>query len=600
MIHGNIEGIRQSTLKELEAFYETEISEGEFLPLELMRKLAQISGAVNREISIYISRGGEVLDVTIGGLESVPLTDMHQRRNLQRLSMVRCIHTHPGGNPLLSDVDLNALKTLRFDAMVAVGVLDGRPTGVQAAFLGEQVAGVPQPIVMPPVQPARIPQEAWMQEILLSEQRVMAGEQASQQVQETERAVLVGVEDEASLIELARLADTAGIEVIGSMLQKRGKPDKATYVGSGKAEELALYCQGQGATMVIFDAELSGAQTRNLEEILGGAEVVDRTVLILAIFAKRAQSREGRLQVELAQLNYQLPRLIGYGLVMSRIGSGAGLRARGPGETRLELDRRRIRKRINDLSQELEELNKQREVRRTRRRRNEIPVVALVGYTNAGKSTLLNRISGASVLVEDKLFATLDPVTRNVRLPQGGEFLLVDTVGFINKLPHTLVKAFHSTLEEAMLADVLIIVSDASSPDLLQQHKVVDEVLASLGAVDKPRVEVLNKCDLHVQTEDVTALWPGAVTISATQGQGIDALLSAIVAHLHTLQRPTCLLVPYAQSGLISQLHDSGRVLQEAYEEEGTRIVAMLDDALRERLIQRLGEQALRPLPVEG
>ncbi len=602
MVHGNVEGIRKSTLDLLDTLYELEVPEDVFLPPDLMRMLAEISSAINREISVYISRGGEVIDVTIGGLESVPLTDKHQRRNLQRLAMVRCVHTHPGGSPYLSDVDLNALKTLRFDAMAAIGVLEGRATGVQAAFLGERVAGVPQPIVMEPVKPSRIPQEEWMREIMNSEQRVMAGEEATTQDEAAQRAVLVGVESEASLDELARLADTAGIQVIGRMLQKREKPDGATYIGSGKAEELALACQGMDATMVIFDAELTGAQTRNLEEMMGGAEVVDRTVLILAIFAQRAQSREGRLQVELAQLNYQLPRLIGYGLVLSRIGSGSGLRSRGPGETKLELDRRRIRKRIADLQHELEELSKQRDVRRARRQRNEIPVVALVGYTNAGKSTLLNRISGAGVLAEDKLFATLDPVTRNVCLPQGGEFLLVDTVGFINKLPHTLVKAFHSTLEEAMLADLLIVVSDASSPELTRQHAVVDEVLGTLNAAGKPRIEALNKRDLCVpgQDHEIAMLWPGAVAISATVGEGVDALLQAIIDHLCTLRRPTCLLVPYAQGSVLSQLHDSGRVISEDYEEGGTRIVALLDEALRDRLLQRLGASALRPLPTEA
>jgi len=602
MIHGNTDGIRKSTLDSLEALYEMEIPEDMFLPPDLMRKLAEVSSAINREISVYISRAGEVIDVTIGGLESVPLADKHQRRNLERLAMVRCIHTHPGGCPLLSDVDLGALKALRLDAIAAIGVLDGRATGVQAAFLGERVAGVPQPIVMEAVKPSRIPQEEWMGEIMRSERRVMEGERATSQEEAAQRAVLVGVEDEASLAELARLADTAGIEVIGQMLQRREKPDGATYIGSGKASELVLLCQGLEATIAIFDTELSGAQTRNLEELLGGAEVVDRTVLILAIFARRAQSREGRLQVELAQLNYQLPRLIGYGLVLSRIGSGAGLRARGPGETRLELDRRRIRKRIIDLQRELEDLGKQREVRRARRQRSQVPVVALVGYTNAGKSTLLNRISGAGVLAEDKLFATLDPVTRSVRLSQGGEFLLVDTVGFINKLPHALVKAFHSTLEEAQLADLLIVVSDASSPELARQHAVVNEVLDILGAGDKPRIEALNKRDLcePEQLHELAMHWPGALPISAAASDGgIDALLDAITERLHTLRRPICLLIPYEQGGLLSQLHDGGRVLREDYEEGGARIVAMLDDATRNRLVQRLGPGALQPMPEE-
>jgi GTP-binding protein HflX len=344
--------------------------------------------------------------------------------------------------------------------------------------------------------------------------------------------------------------------------------------------------------MAIFDAELTGAQTRNLEDALGGAEVVDRTVLILAIFAQRAQSREGRLQVELAQLNYQLPRLIGYGLVMSRIGSGSGLRARGPGETRLELDRRRIRRRIADLSRELEDLTRQRDVRRARRQRNRIPVVALVGYTNAGKSTLLNRLSGADALAEDKLFATLDPVTRNVRFSQGGEFLLVDTVGFIRKLPHALVKAFRSTLEEAALADLLIVVSDAASPELERQHAVVDQVLAELGAGDTPRVEALNKRDLcdPERLYALSTLFPGAIPISAERGEGVETLAQVITASLRTLQRPTTLLIPFDQGGVLSQLHNSGRVLEETYEAGGTRVVAMLDDALRDQLMKRLGE----------
>ncbi len=593
MIHGNIDGIRQSTLDALEKLYEWEIDDDTFAPTEMIDLLAQVSCAVNREISVYLSRGGEVLDVTIGGLESVPLADMHQRRNLDRLAMVRCIHTHPGGSPFLSDVDIQALKTLRLDAMAAVGVLDGKPTQVQAAFLGERVGGVPQAMVLEPAKVSRIPQADWMREIEESDRRVMTGEQPNEQAQDTQRAILVGTDTEASLTELARLADTAGIQVVGSLLQRRDKPDKATYLGSGKAAELALDVQGLNANMVIFDAELSGAQTRNLEEMMAGAEVVDRTVLILAIFAQRAQSREGRLQVELAQLNYQLPRLIGYGLVLSRLGAGSGLRSRGPGETKLELDRRRIRRRVNDLEREIGELNKQRDVRRARRQKNEVPVVALVGYTNAGKSTLLNRISGAGVLAEDKLFATLDPVTRNVRLPQGGEFLLVDTVGFIHKLPHALVKAFRSTLEEAMLADLLVIVSDASSPELIQQHNVVDEVLASLNAGDKPRVEVLNKCDACAAVDESALRWQGAVAISAKDGTGMDELMAAITAFLRKLQRPMRVLVPYEKGALLAQLHDSGRVLSESYEDSGTAVVAMLDDVLCARVVRELGAGAV-------
>ncbi|MDR3050418.1 MAG: GTPase HflX [Oscillospiraceae bacterium] len=587
MVHGNIQGIRQSALAELDALYTLRVEEDVFVLPDMLAVLARVSCAVNREISIYIARDGQVLDVTVGDLESVPLADMRQRRNEARLSLVRCVHTHPGGSALLSDVDINALKTLRLDAMAAVSVSDGRPNQAQVAFLGERVAGVPQAMLWPVVGAADIPQAAWMREILASDARVLAGEGAPDETAPCRQAILVGTDSEESLQELASLADTAGIAVIGRTLQRRTKPDNATYVGSGKARELALDCQGLGADTVIFDTELTGAQTRNLEDLLGGGvEVVDRTVLILAIFAQRAQSSEGRLQVELAQLSYQLPRLAGQGVGMSRLGAGAGLRSRGPGETKLELDRRRIRRRIADLNAQLAELEKQRGVRRARRQRNAVPVVALVGYTNAGKSTLLNRVSGADVLAEDKLFATLDPVTRSVRLPQGRACLLVDTVGFIDKLPHALVKAFRSTLEEAMLADLLVVVSDAASPHCEAQHQVVQHVLCELGAGDKPRIEALNKTDLAPDAQAALG-WQGAIPISAESGTGVDALLCAVADRLQNLRRPVALHIPYAQGALLAQLHREGLVQSEAHEAEGTRVVALVDETDLGRLLRR-------------
>ena len=586
MIYGNKEGVRDSLLAQMETLYDLDLTGDMFAPRELLDVLAVFTTAINREISIYISRSGAVLDITIGNLNSVELKDMHLRRNFRRLSMVRCIHTHPGGNPQLSDVDISSLRAMRFDAMAAVGVLDGKATGIQTAFLGESINGVNKVELTAVIPVNKIPQRSWMDAIERADAEVLKGESNSTQ-EECERAFLVGLDTERSLDELARLADTAGAVVVGRMLQRKSRPETATYIGSGKADELSLECQAKEADLVIFDDELTGVQMHNLEQILHGVKVLDRTALILDIFAQRAQSREGRLQVELAQMAYQLPRLIGKGVAMSRLGGGIG--TRGPGETRLEMDRRRIRKRMGDLRKEIDALSSQRSLRRARREKNKVPVVALVGYTNAGKSTLLNTLSGAGVLAEDKLFATLDPVIRTVKLPSGGEFLLVDTVGFISKLPHALVDAFHSTLEEALLADVLLIISDGSSEEMHQQHDVVLQVLASLGAADKPTIDVINKIDRL----DATPQWPGAICISAKTGEGIDALLDEIARHLRGVQRAVRIEIPYAQGGLLSMLHEGANVLSEEYNERGVVVEAMIDDELSGRIAGKLGSEAL-------
>lgn len=586
MIYGNKEGIRDSLLAQMETLYDLDLSEEVFAPAELLDVLAAFTCAINREISIYVSRSGAILDITIGGLNSVDLKDMHLRRNTRRLSMIRCIHTHPGGNPQLSDVDISSLRSMHFDAMAAVGAKDGRATGIQAAFLGEFIGGINKVYLTDILPVKKIPQRAWMDAIERADSEVLIGASSSTQ-EEKERAFLVGLDSEKSLEELARLADTAGAVVVGTMLQKKTRPDTSTYIGSGKADELALACQAKDADIVIFDDELSGVQTRNLEDILRGVKVLDRTTLILDIFAQRAQSREGRLQVELAQMAYQLPRLMGHGVSMSRLGGGIG--TRGPGETRLEMDRRRIRRRMSDLRNEIKELEAQRSLRRARREKNRVPVVALVGYTNAGKSTLLNKLSDAGVLAEDKLFATLDPVVRTVKLPSGGEFLLVDTVGFISKLPHALVDAFKSTLEETLLADILLIISDGSSDEMHHQHDVVLEVLASLGASDRPMLDVINKVDLL----DVLPQWPGAIPISAKTGEGIDELLEEIKKKLRGVQRKLRVSIPYAQGALLSMLHSSGSVISEEYTDTGMTVEAMGDDELYGRLASKLGEKAL-------
>ena len=581
-IHGNLEGVRKSAVAELQTFYDYPIDRDEYLPPELAKALGRYSCALNREISLYISRDGEIIDITVGDTASVPLSDIRLRRSMRRLSRVRCVHTHPRGSAELSDVDITALKSLWLDSMCALGVdTEGNITGAQAAFLHERVNGDPQPVCTPIVSLRRLPQQEWMHEIALSDERVLQGED-KQEDDAPERALLVGIDSMESLDELAALAESAGAVVIGRSFQRKTRPDTATFIGSGKAEELSLDAQAMEADLIIVDDELTGAQIHNLEDITR-VKVVDRTTLILDIFAQRARTAEGRLQVALAQLKYQSGRLIGQGLVLSRLAGGIG--TRGPGESKLEIDRRRIRERITQLRRELSALESQRALRRKARERSAIPVVALVGYTNTGKSTLLNRMTGADVYAENRLFATLDAVSRNVRLPDGGEYLLVDTVGFIRKLPTELVEAFHSTLEEAALADVLVIVSDASSPDILAQHAVVEDVLQKLEATGQPRIDVLNKCDIASE-EDYSPL-PKAIRISAKSGEGIDRLTAAIAAALRHREVQVTVTVPFDQYAVIGEMRQAGRVISEEYLDHGTQVTVMLEPAAYGRLMAR-------------
>ncbi len=587
MINGNTQGIRQSLLAQMEAMQEIECGRDVFVPEALMQEMARCTALLNREISVYLSRGGSVLDVSVGDAQTVGLPEMHRRRSLTRLSGVRCIHTHPGGDSTLSEVDLQSLQRLKLDAMAAIGVTaDGRARALSAAFLDEPTEeGRYKLLLAGPFPAGRVPQAGLMQQIEEADARISAALPPPEKRQE--RAVVVGLCDSGdapTLLELQRLAETAGAVVVARLFQNRSRAESATYIGSGKAQEIALLVGSADIDLVIVDEELSGSQVRNLEEIVG-CRVVDRTALILDIFAQRAKTREGKLQVELAQMQYQLPRLSGLGVALSRLGGGIG--TRGPGETKLEVDRRRIRRRITDITRELKEVKRQRGQRRERRERNEAPVVALVGYTNAGKSSLLNLLSGANVLAEDKLFATLDPVTRRVRLPGGLDCLLVDTVGFISKLPHDLVDAFQSTLEEALYADLLLIVQDVSDPNFADQARVVDEVLCSLGAGDKPALRVYNKYDL---APEVDSERDDVILFSAKTGEGVPALLAAVQKRLHALHRETEFLIPYDRGDVTAYLHKYGAVLSEDYGADGCRVRVRLDAVTEERarrLLQR-------------
>ena len=399
------------------------------------------------------------------------------------------------------------------------------------------------------------------------------------------RAILIGADTgeydaESSMEELAELAKTAGAEELARVLQKREAYEPATVIGEGKLAEVKELCGSLGAELLIFDCELTASQIRNVEDETD-VRVIDRTMLILDIFAGRAVSREGKLQVELAQLRYRLPRLMDIGASLSRLGGGIG--TRGPGETQLETDRRHIRRRIDKLSAELKELEERRGYARDRRKKDSVQVGAIVGYTNAGKSTLLNLLTGAGVLAEDKLFATLDPTSRAIELPDGRSLLLVDTVGLIRRLPHHLVEAFKSTLEEAACADIIIHVCDVSDPEAAEKADVTLKTLADLGAAEIPVVTVLNKCDLlteNIPEDDST------VKISAKKAQGIERLLQVIAANLPETAKRMKLLLPYDKAGYTAKLRENGKVFSEDYTENGVLVDALVDQMLIKQMSQ--------------
>ncbi len=402
--------------------------------------------------------------------------------------------------------------------------------------------------------------------------------------QEPEKAVLIAVDTgdyncESSLDELEELAMTAGAQVIGRMWQKREKPDSATFLGSGRLEELAEFCESNEIGLVIADSELSPAQLRNIEKEVD-TRIVDRTTLILDIFADRARSNEGKLQVELAQLKYSLPRLTGKGIQLSRLGGGIG--TRGPGETKLETDRRHIRRRIKSLEEELEALEKRRGLARARREKDGVETVVIVGYTNAGKSTLMNALTEAGVLAQDKLFATLDPTSRALTLPDGRKVMLIDTVGFIRRLPHNLVEAFKSTLEEAVSAKVILNVCDASDEECAEHLEVTNELLDELGCSGKPVIPVFNKCDLE-NANIFLFNEPNSVRISALEKKGLDELLEAISKALPPTRAKVKMLIPYSDGAAGAIMRKDGVISFEEYRADGLYLELIADVSLIDR-----------------
>ena len=590
-IYGNLKGIRNSVIDELKTFYDIRIEGGSLLNTELAMRMADVTDFINREVSVYLSRSGQVLAVAVGNDQSVELPPVEGRRGTSRLSGVRCVHTHPNGNPNLSGVDISALKNNRFDAMVAIGVTS--PNFSESVLTFGMITGIDDNEqyevecygTLTPTEAEGI----FFPNLVATVERILDKQSGSASLaQGTERAIIVGMEygggasiigwsAEDSLEELKQLADTAGAEVVARFLQKRPKPDPAFFIGRGKVQELALYVQQENVDLCIFDDELSPAQQRNIEQAMG-VRVLDRTALILDIFAQRAHTNEGKLQVELAQLQYTLPRIMGKGLSLSRLGGGIG--TRGPGETKLEVDRRRIRDRIAYIKGCISKVKNVRTLQRSGRAKASVPTVSLVGYTNAGKSTLLNTLTNSDIYAQDQLFATLDPTTRQLELPNKQQAILTDTVGFIQRLPHQLVAAFQSTLEEVVEADVLLHVIDVSHELYKEQANAVYHVLEELGAKDKTIITVYNKIDKLPEGSALAerlAREENSICISAKARLNLDGLLALIAENLKLKSVEESFLVPYSDSAAVSRLHEAGTVLAQEYLAEGTLLKVRME-----------------------
>ena len=568
---GEIKGLKEGQRQRLLEFFSSSGCSSFPWDQEYFAAMAQLTEEIGKEIGVLLEKQGRVRSVIVGDHRSISLpadVEIQQRAGF--------LHTHPGGSGELSDLDITALEKQGYFWIAAIGVRDGKAQEVGIAFRQADSLEDPRPLF-----------GLWPTEEFFSDevqralvqiwQRPIHSENTTHDVNSQEKVLLAGLElpnswpIEESLLELKELVRTAGGEVVGQVWQKRSIPVGATFVGVGKLHELSELVQVTGADTVVFDDELSGVQQRNIESLLG-CKVLDRTALILDIFAQRARSHEGKIQVELAQLKYQMTRLTGHGISMSRLGGGIG--TRGPGETKLEVDRRRIRRRITQLEQSANTIQDRRTLRREDRTANEMPLMALVGYTNAGKSTLMNRLTDSDVLAEDKLFATLDPTVRRLDFSSGRTALISDTVGFINKLPHKLVNAFRATLEELNSAQVLLHVIDVSDPAWKRKQEAVQKVLDELKLPDQHQVFLYNKMDQVKEPESLQAIFeePGHFGISAQTGEGLEAVIAYLENLLFQQWKEINLLFSYAEMEKIHQLHQIGRVLATEYQDEGVAV----------------------------
>jgi GTP-binding protein HflX len=519
-------------VRALERLYRRRLPAGRLITQEFARELTEISSEIGREVGVLVDRRGAVTHAMVGSRSAIEMPEWGRLRAGQgRLRGLRCVHTFLGDEPLTHD-DLTDLAKLRLDAMVTLGMdASGVPTDAHVAHL--RPAKLDGTVVerMPPRPPALLDLdfEDWIGAL----EEELARTTRTRTIGAGDRAILVAVsagrprhDTEEAVAELRELARSAGVEIADVLMQVRPQIDPRTVVGSGRLEDLVVLAFQHDADLVIFDHDLSPAQARNIAERLE-LRVIDRTQLILDIFAQRARSRDGKLQVELAQLKYRLPRLAQRDEGLSRLGGGIG--GRGPGEQRLEVDRRRVRERIARLERELENLRRDREGRRSRRKRRGVPVLSIVGYTNAGKSTLLRALTHADVHIEDKLFATLDPTSRRLRFPREREVIVTDTVGFIRDLPEDLKEAFRATLEELRDADVFLHVIDAAAPDFERRIATVRRVLEEMGLGDTPELLVFNQSDrLEAGTAEAIAARAGGVAVSALRRLGMRELLEHV------------------------------------------------------------------------
>ena len=584
IVQGNLANVKAYILEGLESLYDLSVPIGQTATNELCSKMLDLTDLLDREVAVYISRQGKIVQVSVGDNSTVDLPEFKAKSSL-RLSGVRCIHTHPSGDSRLSSLDISSLKHMRFDLMVAVAREGKDINGAVGFFTGSlDEEGNPLIQIYGPVRLSLL-NKLNITRLITMINKQLGKNKLKDTDEGIEKAIIAGIEYgggkssewslEESLAELGRLAETAGALVVASYSQKKDKPDAAFFFGKGKVDEIGMAVQDLEADMLIVDEEITPSQQHNLERMLG-LKVLDRTALILDIFAQRARSQAGKLQVSLAQFKYQLPRLGGQGLVLSRLGGGIG--TRGPGETKLEVDRRRIYGRIHDIEEELKKLSSHRRLHRSRRKEANIPLVALVGYTNAGKSTLLNALTGSDVFAEDKLFATLDPTTRHKILPDGQEILLTDTVGFIQKLPHSLVSAFHATLEEVTEADLLLHVVDCANESAELQIGSVTEVLRELGAVEKPTLFVFNKCD-NLDNEHLRSKLSRdreGVFVSARDGENLESLLERISEAVRQDKLFMRLRIPFSDGAAVALLHEVAVIQKTEYNELGTLMEVLL------------------------
>lgn len=583
MIYGNIEGIRKSILDKLEEIYSIRSQKDEICNIDILNIISEISSFIEREISVGINRKGNVTSVAIGDSTSVevPIINIEEKR----LSGIRVIHTHPNAYCNLSALDLTALLKLKLDAIVSVAIRNDEiidfSLGMLTVYNNKLQYDEKQNLSLQEITTINILDKIKHIEDLIKINNVIEDNE--------EKAILVGSDTKESLEELKELTEACNIPVLKTVFQSRNKIDPAFYIGRGKVLEIASMRQVEHANVIVFDDELSGSQVRNLEAAIG-AKVIDRTTLILEIFAKRAKSKEAKIQVELAQLKYRLNRLQGLGTILSRTGGGIG--TRGPGEKKLETDRRHIMETIYDLKAELKKIKKTREIQREKRNKENIPKVSLVGYTNAGKSTIRNAICDLAAKKEaqnkekvfeaDMLFATLDITTRAITLKNKGVITLTDTVGFVRKLPHDLVEAFKSTLEEVVFSDLLCHVVDASSDTAIEQYMAVNEVLIELGAINKETIVVLNKIDKASEDniESIKKIIEDKeyIEISAKEGINLDGLLELIEEKLPYNYKKIEYKISYDKTNIQSFLHRNARILEEDYRDDGVYIIAEVDD----------------------